>query len=240
MGLDKMNSTLQFRALLQRPGVIRSLGAHDVFTARLIEAAGLETVFLGGFGTSASLLGLPDVGLITLPEMADAVQRMAARVAIPVVADGDTGHGDLHNVVRTVQEFERAGAAGILLEDQVTPKRCGHFEGKQIIPAEEMVLKLKAAQSARHDPDFVLIARTDARAVEGIDGALARARKYGAAGADVCFIEAPQSLEELRRIPKEVPHPLLVNMLSGGVTTILPVHELGAMGYKIGVCPSES
>src|SRR5262252_809967 len=148
-----MNTTRRFRELLNQPGIIRSLGAHDVFTARLIEAAGLETVFLGGFGTSASLLGLPDVGYITLTEMADAVRRMAQRVAIPVVADGDTGHGDLHNVVRTVREFDQAGAAGLLLEDQVTPKRCGHFEGKQIIPAEEMVLKLKAAQGARRDPD---------------------------------------------------------------------------------------
>jgi 2-methylisocitrate lyase-like PEP mutase family enzyme len=235
-----MSTTRRLRELLAAPGIIRSLGAHDVFTARLIELAGLETVFLGGFGTSASLLGLPDVGLITLTEMADAVRRMASRVAIPVVADGDTGHGDLHNAVRTVREFERAGAAGILLEDQVTPKRCGHFEGKQIIPAEEMVRKLRAAQSARHDPDFLLIARTDARAVEGLDGAIARARLYGAAGADVCFIEAPQSLEELRRIPKEVPHPLLVNMLTGGVTPILPVQDLGAMGYKIAVCPIES
>lgn len=235
-----MTMTKTFRALLNRPGVIRSLGAHDVFTARLIELAGLETVFLGGFGTTASMLGLPDVGLITLTEMAEAVQRMASRVAIPVVADGDTGHGDLHNVVRTVREFERAGAAGILLEDQVTPKRCGHFEGKQIIGAEEMVGKLKAALSARSDPDFVIIARTDARAVEGIDGAMARARKYGAAGADVCFIEAPQSLEELRRIPREVKHPLLVNMLTGGVTPILTVEELHKLGYKIVVCPIES
>jgi 2-methylisocitrate lyase-like PEP mutase family enzyme len=235
-----MSTTRRLRELLAAPGIIRSLGAHDVFTARLIELAGLETVFLGGFGTSASLLGLPDVGLITLTEMADAVRRMASRVAIPVVADGDTGHGDLHNAIRTVREFERAGAAGILLEDQVTPKRCGHFEGKQIIPAEDMVRKLKAAQSARHDPNFVLIARTDARAVEGLDGAIARARLYGAAGADVCFIEAPQSLEELRRIPKEVPHPLLVNMLTGGVTPILPVQDLGSMGYKIAVCPIES
>src|SRR5205085_12260168 len=218
-----MSPTRRLRELLAAPGIIRSLGAHDVFTARLIELAGLETVFLGGFGTSASLLGLPDVGLITLTEMADAVRRMAARVSIPVVADGDTGHGDLHNVVRTVREFERAGAAGILLEDQVTPKRCGHFDGKQVIPQDDMVRKLKAAQAARRDPDFVLIARTDARAVEGIDGAIARARKYGAAGADVCFIEAPQSLDELRRIPKQVPHPLLVNMLSGGVTPISPV-----------------
>src|SRR6266478_4060838 len=141
-----MSATRSLRQLLNSPTIIRSLGAHDVFTARLVEAAGLETVFLGGFGTSASLLGLPDVGFITLTEMADAVRRMAQRVAIPVVADGDTGHGDLHNVVRTVREFERAGAAGVLLEDQVTPKRCGHFEGKQIIAIDDMVLKLKAAQ----------------------------------------------------------------------------------------------
>src|SRR5499426_2121119 len=183
-----MTATRQLRQLLQRPGLIRSLGAHDVFTARLIEAAGLETVFLGGFGTAASLLGLPDVGLLTLTEMADAVRRVAQRVSIPVVADGDTGHGDLHNVVRTVREFERAGAAGILIEDQVTPKRCGHFEGKQVIPVDEMVLKLRAAQQARRDRDFVIIARTDARAVEGIDAAIARANRYGDAGADVCFI----------------------------------------------------
>jgi 2-methylisocitrate lyase-like PEP mutase family enzyme len=235
-----MATTGQLRQLLNGPRVIRSLGAHDVFTARLIEAAGLETVFLGGFGTSASLLGLPDVGFITLSEMADAVRRMALRVGIPVVADGDTGHGDLHNVVRTVREFERAGAAGVLLEDQVTPKRCGHFTGKQIISTGEMVLKLRAALAARTDPDFVIVARTDARAVEGIDGAIERANRYGAAGADVCFIEAPQSRAELERIPREVRHPLLVNMLSGGVTPILSVAELGQLGYKIVVCPIET
>ena len=235
-----MTATQRLRQLLKSPGVIRSLGAHDVFTARLVEVAGLETVFLGGFGASASLLGLPDVGFITLSEMAGAVRRMAQRVAIPVVADGDTGHGDLHNVVRTVREFESAGAAGILLEDQVTPKRCGHFEGKQLISAGEMVLKLKAALDARRDPDFVIVARTDARAVEGIDGAIARANRYGSAGADVCFIEAPQSRAELERIPHEVRTPLLVNMLTGGVTPILPVDELGALGYKIVVCPIET
>jgi 2-methylisocitrate lyase-like PEP mutase family enzyme len=200
----------------------------------------LETVFIGGFGTAASMLGLPDVGLLTLTEMADAVRRMALRVKIPVVADGDTGHGDLHNVVRTVREFEGAGAAGILLEDQVTPKRCGHFEGKQVIPVEEMVLKLRAGQRARRDQDFVIVARTDARAVEGIDGAIARSNRYAEAGADVCFIEAPQSRQELERIPREVQHPLLVNMLSGGVTPILPVAELQQLGYKIVVCPIES
>lgn len=233
-------TTRRLRELLARPGVIRSLGVHDVFTARLVEAAGLETVFLGGFGTSASLLGVPDIGLITLTEMADAVRRTAARLSIPVVADGDTGHGELHNVVRTVREFEQAGAAGILLEDQVTPKRCGHFQGKAIIPAGEMVLKLRAALQARRDPDLVLIARTDARAIEGIDGAIARARLYAEAGADVIFIEAPEGRDELERIPREVAAPLLVNMLTGGVTPILPVEELGRLGYKIVVCPIES
>src|SRR5437763_5128412 len=156
-----MTHTQRLRQLLAGPTIIRSLGAHDVFTARLIEAAGLETVFIGGFGTSASMLGLPDVGLLTLTEMADAIRRMAQRVAIPVVADGDTGHGDLHNVARTVREFEAAGAAGILIEDQVTPKRCGHFQGKQVIPADEMVLKLQAARAALRHPNFVIIARTD-------------------------------------------------------------------------------
>ena len=235
-----MKTTTRFRHLLSKPGVIRSLGAHDVFSARLIEAAGLETVFLGGFGTSASLLGLPDVGLITLTEMADAVRRMAQRVAIPVVADGDTGHGDLHNVVRTVREFEQAGAAGLLLEDQVTPKRCGHFQGKQVIPVEEMLRKLQAALEARRNPDFVLVARTDARAVEGIDAAIARANRYAQAGADVCFIEAPESRAELERIPREVRPPLLVNMLGGGATPILSVAELERLGYKIVVCPIET
>src|SRR5262249_52308659 len=235
-----MSAARQFRKLLNSPGVIRSLGAHDVFTARLIEAAGLEAVFIGGFGTSASLLGLPDVGLITLTEMADAVRRMALRVSIPVVADRDTGHGDLHNVVRTGGEFERAGAAGILLEDQVTPKRCGHFQGKQVIPAGEMVLKLRAALDARREPDLVIVARTDARAVEGIDAAIERANRYAEAGADVCFIEAPESRRELERIPREVRCPLLVNMLTGGVTPILPVEELQQLGYNIVVCPIES
>jgi 2,3-dimethylmalate lyase len=235
-----MKPTRRLRELLNGPNVIRSLGAHDVFTARLIEAAGLETVFVGGFGTSASMLGLPDVGLLTMTEMADAVRRMANRVSIPVVADGDTGHGDLHNVVRTVREFEAAGAAGVLLEDQVTPKRCGHFEGKAVIPAAEMVLKLRAALDARRDPDFVIVARTDARAVEGVEGAVARANRYAAAGADVCFIEAPQGPQELERIPREVRHPLLVNMLTGGVTPILTVDELERLGYKIVVCPIET
>src|SRR6266699_4516078 len=139
----------RLRELLAQPGIIRSLGAHDVFTALIVEQAGFETVFIGGFGTSASMLGLPDLNFLTLTEMADAVRRMAARVSIPVIADGDTGHGDLHNIQRTVAMFETAGAAGILLEDQVMPKRCGHFADKQVIPAEDMVRKIKAAARAR-------------------------------------------------------------------------------------------
>ncbi|MCS6852838.1 MAG: isocitrate lyase/PEP mutase family protein [Gemmataceae bacterium] len=235
-----MTPCRRLRELLARPGAIRSLGAYDVFSARLLEAAGLEMVFLGGFGVSASLLGLPDVGLLTLTEMADVVRRTAERVAIPVVADGDTGHGDLHNVQRTVREFERAGAAGILLEDQVAPKRCGHFAGKAVIPRAEMVLKLRAALDARRDADFVVIARTDARAVEGIDAAIARACCYAEAGADVCFVEAPHSREELARVAHEVPRPQLANMLLGGVTPILSVAELEGLGFKIVVCPIET
>jgi 2-methylisocitrate lyase-like PEP mutase family enzyme len=157
-----------------------------------------------------------------------------------VVADGDTGHGDLHNVVRTVREFERAGAAGILLEDQVTPKRCGHFQGKQLIPAAEMILKLRAALDTRRDADFVVIARTDARAVEGIEAAIERANRYAETGADVCFIEAPETSEELERLPRAVSRPLLVNMLTGGVTPIRTVAELEHLGYKIVVCPIET
>ncbi len=235
-----MSMTKRLRDLLARPGAIPSLGAHDVFTARLMEQAGLEMIFLGGFGAAASTLGLPDVGLLTGTEMAEIVRRTTARVNIPVIADGDTGHGDLHNVARTVRDFEAAGAAGILLEDQVSPKRCGHFEGKQIIPTEDMVMKFKAALDARRDPNFVILARTDARAIEGIDGAIARACRYAEVGADMCFIEAPTTLDELRRIPAAVPKPLLVNMLTGGATPIVEFQDLEAMGYKIVVCPIET
>jgi len=235
-----MTKNRRLRQLLEQPGIIRSLGAHDVLTAMLIEQAGFETVFIGGFGTSASLLGLPDLNFLTLSEMADAIRRMSARLHVPLIADGDTGHGDLHHVVRTVQIFCQAGASGVILEDQVAPKRCGHFEGKQVIPAEEMAMKIQAAVSARPDKDFVVIARTDAREPLGLDEAIRRVNLYAEAGADVCFIEAPLSAEELQRIPREVSHPLLVNMLWGGKTPILSVQELEQLGYKIVVCPIES
>lgn len=228
------------RELLGRPGIIRSLGVHDVFSARVMEAAGLELLFLGGFGVSASLLGLPDLELATLTEMAETVRRVCDRTSIPVVADGDTGHGELHNVMRTVREFERAGAAGILLEDQVSPKRCGHFAGQQVVPIDEMIVKLRAAFDARRDGDFIIVARTDAFACEGIDAAIERANRYGEAGADVCFVEAPGTRDDLARIAREVHYPLLANMLTGGKTPILSADELEAMGYKIMVCPVAS
>lgn len=235
------NSTLsknrQLRQLLAGRKIIRSFAPHDVFTARILEDAGIELLFLGGFGVSASVLGIPDVGLTTLTEMTEAVRRMADRLTVPLIADGDTGHGDLHNVARTVRDFERAGASGMLLEDQVAPKRCGHFSGKQVIPAEEMLDKLKTALDTRRDPDFVIVARTDARAVEGLNAAIERACLYGEAGADVCFVEAPQSADELAQVGRDVPYPQLANMLPGGVTPILTADELERLGFQIVVDP---
>lgn len=230
----------RLRELLQQPGLIPSLGAHDAFTARVMEQAGVPLLFLGGFGVAASMLGLPDLNFPTLTEMADAVRRITACISVPLIADGDTGHGDLIHVQRTVREFERAGASGILLEDQVAPKRCGHFEGKSLVAPDEMVLRLRAAVAARENPDFVIIARTDARAVEGLDAAINRMQRYLETGADVAFIEAPESEEELARIPREIPGPHLANMLAGGKTPILPLPRLEELGYKIAVAPIES
>ena len=231
------NAPARLRELLARPGLLRSLAPHDAFTARVLEAAGVELLFLGGFGVSASQLGLPDLGLATLTQMADAVRHVTDRVSIPVIADGDTGHGDLHNVAWTVRQFEKAGAAGLLLEDQVAPKRCGHFAGKQVVPVATMLDKLHCALDARRDPNFVILARTDSRALEGLDAALDRAQQYAAAGADLGFVEAPRSLDELARIARETPNPQLANMLPGGVTPLVPLPQLEQLGFKIAVDP---
>lgn len=234
------DSAKRLRALLARPGAVRGLAVHDVFCGLAAQQAGLEMVFAGGFGAAASRLGLPDAGLLTLTEMAGTVRSLAGRLDIPVIADADTGHGGLVNVARTVRELERAGAAGILLEDQVSPKRCGHFQGKDVVAAEEMLARLRAAIAARQNPDFVIIARTDARQVTGLDDAIFRANLYGEAGADGVFIEAPQSGEELREIPRHVPYPLMANMLTGGLTPLLTAADLEAMGYKIIAFPIET
>ena len=235
-----MSMPRRLRELLAAPGIIPTFGAHDAFSARLLEQAGIPMLFLGGFGVAASSFGWPDVGLVTLSEMTETVRRVTNRLTIPLVADGDTGHGDLHNVARTVRDFEAAGAAGILLEDQVSPKRCGHFAGKDVVSCDEMLRKLDAALNARRNPDFVLFARTDARAIHGIDDAIARAQAYAAAGADVCFVEAPQSLDELARIPRAIARPQLANMLTGGATPIQSTADLERLGYKIAVCPIET
>ena len=221
----------RFRELLASPGIIRSLGAHDVLTALIVEESGFETVFIGGFGTSASLLGLPDLDFRGASQMADAVRRMAARVSIPVIADGDTGYGDLHNVRHTVEMFEAAGAAGILIEDQVFPKRCGHFEEKRVIPVSEMVLKVRIAVRSRSDPDFVIIARTDARQVNGLDDSIDRVIRCCEAGADIAFIEAPQARAELEEIPRRPislnsrpsRHLKMQNVLVGRISVLLSV-----------------
>ena len=230
----------KLRELLQRPGMIRSLAAHDVFSAQVMQASGLELLFLGGFGTAASMLGLPDVGLLTMTEMSHALRRMTSRVDIPIIADGDNGHGDLRNVARTVAEFERAGAAGIILEDQQSPKRCGHFSGKQLIPADEMVAKLQMALQTRQDPNLVIVARPDARAVEGLQSAMERGARYLETGVDVCFVEAPQSREELAAIPTSLGGLQMANMLCGGQTPLASATDLEHWGYKIMVCPIES
>jgi len=239
-GTTPQHPARRMRELLQRPGLIRSMGAHDVFTALLIQEAGFETVFLGGFGASASLLGLPDLGFLGAAEMADAVRRTTSRLSIPVIADGDTGYGDLHQVQHTVELFERAGASGIIIEDQVTPKRCGHFGSKTVIPAGEMVLKIRAAVAARKNPDFLVFVRTDALEPHGFEEAVERVNRCAEAGADVAFIEAPRTVEQLRDIPRRVRLPAFVNMLSGGITPILPADELERLGYKFVVCPVET
>jgi carboxyvinyl-carboxyphosphonate phosphorylmutase len=229
-------SRKNLRALMQN-GIITAPGAYDAWSAMLIEKAGFPAVYMTGYGVVASLLGKPDIGLITMAEMAHAAHNIVSAVDIPVIADADSGYGTALNVMRTVYEYEMAGVAAIQLEDQVVIKRCGHMEGKQIVSQEEMVSRIKAAISARQDPDLVLIARTDARAVLGLDEAIIRAKAYVAAGADVVFLEALCSREEMQRACSELDVPLLANMVDGGKTPLLSVEELQAMGYRLVIYP---
>jgi carboxyvinyl-carboxyphosphonate phosphorylmutase len=213
-------------------------GAYDALTARMIEQAGFAAVYMTGFGTSASLLGRPDVGLLTMSQMVDNARRIAQAVDVPVIADADTGYGNPLNVIRTVQEYELAGVSAIHIEDQVMPKKCGHMENKQVIPAAEMTEKIHAAAEARRSDDFLIIARTDARAVEGLDSALRRARAYREAGADILFIEAPQNEGEVAQVARAFPSvPLLFNWAEGGKTPPMPLERLRELGYRIVIFP---
>ena len=213
-------------------------GAYDALSAKLVEAAGFDCVYMTGYGTSASLLGLPDIGLVSQAEMVDNARRMAGAVNVPLISDADTGYGNALNVARTVGEFERAGVAAIHLEDQLAPKRCGHMSGKEVVPLGEMVEKVHAAVAARSDPDFVLIARTDARSVEGLDRALERAAAYHQAGADVLFVEAPETESEVAAIAEAFPEvPLMFNWVERGRSPMLPLETLAAMGFAIVIMP---
>lgn len=236
LGGVRVDRPRRLRELLAGPDFLMAPGAADALTARLIEEAGFPLVYVTGAGIANARFGLADVGLTTGTEIVDSVRAISTVTALPTICDADTGYGNAVNVMRTVYEFERAGAGGIQLEDQVTPKRCGHFEGKDVIERDEMVQKIRAAVAARSNPDFVIVARTDARAVHGLDDALDRARAYRDAGADVLFVEAPKTLEEMARIPIEVPGvPHLANMVEGGRTPIVPAADLAAMGFKIAI-----
>jgi 2,3-dimethylmalate lyase len=228
----------RLRELLASGQTIVAPGAFDPLAARLVEEAGFPAVYMTGFGTSAALLGRPDVGLLTMTEMVDNASRMAACVDIPLIADADTGYGNPLNVIRTVGAYEAAGVAGIHIEDQVAPKKCGHMEGKLVIPAGEMVQKVRAAVEARSSEDFVIIARTDARAVEGLPSAIDRARLYREAGADVLFIEAVVTQDEAAQVAAAFPGvPLLFNWAEGGKTPPISLERLTELGYRIVIFP---
>ena len=229
----------RLRELLARPEPLVAPGAYDALSARLVEQAGFDVVYMTGFGTTASLAGRPDVGLLTGTEMVDNARRIAAAVDVPVIADADTGYGNAINVVRTVQAYEQAGVAGIHLEDQVMPKKCGHMSGKAVIPVDEMVGKIRAAVAARRDPDFLLIARTDAAAVEGLSAAIDRARAYADAGADVLFVEAPTSEDDIARVAGELRGvaPLVFNWAEGGRTPPIPLARIAELGFALVLFP---
>lgn len=226
---ESLNKVLR-RELVAGAGLMMP-GAGNALAARFVERAGFRTLMVSGAAVANSYLGMPDIGLVSVTELAGHVAAIREAVTIPILADGDTGFGNALNARRTIQLLERAGANAIMLEDQTYPKRCGHFDGKDVISKEEMVNKLKAAVDARVDPDMMILARTDARAVEGFEAALDRARAYKEAGADFLFVEAPLDREELLSIPRLVPGIHLCNMVIGGKTPLLPREELAAAGY---------
>src|SRR5271170_3473320 len=226
-----------FRDLLKTERMVVAPGAYDCITAKLIEQAGFPAVYMTGAGTAATL-GYPDFGLVTMSEMVANAERIAAAVELPIIADADTGYGNELNVFRTVGEFERSGVAGIHIEDQEFPKKCGHLEGKQVISRDDYIAKIRAAAAARRDGDFLIIARTDSRAVAGFDQAIARANAAIAAGADMAFVEAVQTTEELALVPKRVNGPCLLNVVPGGKTPRVNMQEAQALGYRLAILPA--
>ncbi|HZJ90478.1 MAG TPA: oxaloacetate decarboxylase [Oscillospiraceae bacterium] len=235
-----MKRTTQLRKLFESGEIIVAPGAHDALTAKIIDKVGFSAVYMTGYGQAASHLGNPDVGLLTMTEMVARAAAIVETTEIPVIADADTGFGNAINVMRTVREYEKAGVACIQLEDQLMPKKCGHMLGRQVIPKKEMVGKIKAAVDARQDPDFMIMARTDARTVFGIEEALERGLAYQEAGADIIFIESPESEAEMEEINKTISVYTLANMVEGGRTPLLPNEQLEKLGYDLIIYPTAS
>ena len=234
-----MTPRQRMRELIARHSYTMAPGAYDTLTARLVQQAGFEAVYLTGGGYSRAN-GYPDLGLLTLSENVRFIGLTVEAVDIPVIADADTGYGNAINVIRTVREYEKSGVAAFHIEDQVSPKKCGHYEGKEMISLSEMVGKIHAAVDTRQDSDLVIIARSDARAVEGLQASIDRVNAYLQAGADVGFVEAPQNVEELRIVGRRVRGPALVNVFEGGKTPMVPASELEAMGFRLGIYPSQT
>jgi 2-methylisocitrate lyase-like PEP mutase family enzyme len=232
-----MTAAGRLRDLLAGDGLIVAPGVYDGISAALVGRLGFPAAYMTGAGVSASAQGLPDIGLLTQSEMAERARVLSGILDVPLIADADTGYGSPLNVVRTVREYERAGVAAIQLEDQVSPKRCGHLGGKEVVDAAHFEVVLQAALEARHDPDTLIVARTDARAPLGLDEAIARARRYAAAGADVIFVEAPQTEREIEVIAAAVDAPLLINIVRGGRTPALERARLAELGYRIAIHP---
>jgi len=231
-----MSEAHRLRARLRQDGMIVAPGAYDGITARLIEQAGFDAVYMTGAGTSATF-GYPDFGLLTMTEMVGNAARIVRAVGVPVIADADTGYGNELNAVRTVREYEQCGVAGIHIEDQVAPKRCGHLDNKEIVPREDFLAKIRAAVHARRDPDFLIIARTDARAVAGFEEAIARANAALQAGADMAFVEAAETIDEVAAIPRRVAGPCLLNVVRKGKTPEIDLREAERLGYKLAIVP---
>ncbi|MBP2656184.1 MAG: phosphonomutase-like enzyme [Firmicutes bacterium] len=235
-----MKQTTKIRQLLKQKEILIAPGAHDALSAKIVAQAGFDAVYFTGYGQAASHLGGPDVGLMTMSEMVSRARNFVNAVDIPVIADADTGFGNVINVMRTIREYEMAGVAAIQLEDQVAPKKCGHMIGRQVVPMDEMVNKIKAAVEVRQDPDLVIIARTDSRTTLGIEEAIKRGKVYAEAGADVLFVESPESIDEMKLITSSFDIPVLANMVEGGRTPLMNVKELEKLGYGLVIFPTAS